>query len=100
MRPVTSLIDGHPVAASSDPRPIMNPANLSEQVSAVSLGDADTFVAAARSAAAAQPGWAAVPAPARGQVIQHLGRLVEDNLETLAALITREIGKPIGESPP
>ncbi len=99
MRPVTSLINGRPVGTTAgDPRPIMNPANLSEQVSAVSLGDADTFVAAARTAAAAHPGGAAVPAPARGQVIQHLGRLVEDNLETLAALITREIGKPIGES--
>ena len=34
----------------------------------------------------------------RGEVIQHLGELVRANKEALAALITREIGKPIAES--
>ena len=39
-----------------------------------------------------------MPAPVRGRAIQQLGRLVEENLEALARLITREIGKPIAES--
>ncbi len=39
-----------------------------------------------------------MPAPVRGQVIGNLGRLVEANLETLAQLVTREIGKPIAEA--
>jgi aldehyde dehydrogenase (NAD+) len=34
----------------------------------------------------------------RGRAIQQLGRLVEDNAETLARILTREIGKPIAES--
>jgi aldehyde dehydrogenase (NAD+) len=34
----------------------------------------------------------------RGTAIQRLGRLVEDNAETLARILTREIGKPIAES--
>ena len=34
----------------------------------------------------------------RGRAIQQFGRLVEENLEALSALITREIGKPIAES--
>ncbi len=53
---------------------------------------------ACRLAKRAQPGWAAVPAPVRGRAIQQLGRLVEDNAEALARIITREIGKPIRES--
>ena len=57
-----------------------------------------TFVDACRAARAAQPAWAAVPAPVRGRAIQQLGRLVEENQEALSQLLTREIGKPIAES--
>ncbi|MET1072606.1 MAG: aldehyde dehydrogenase family protein [Umezawaea sp.] len=35
-----------------------------------------------------------MPSPVRGQVI---GKPVEANAEALARLVTREIGKPIGE---
>ena len=75
-----------------------NPANLSDVVAEVSLGDAATYVDAARAAKRAQPGWAATPAPVRGRAIQQIGRLVEDNKEALARLVTREIGKPYAES--
>ena len=75
-----------------------NPANTSEVVAEVLLGDAATFVDAARAARAAQKAWAAVPAPARGRVIAQVGRLVEANKEALARLVTREIGKPYPES--
>jgi aldehyde dehydrogenase (NAD+) len=67
-------------------------------VAEASLGDASTFVDACRAARAAQAAWAATPAPTRGRAIQQLGRLVEDNAEALAQLLTREIGKPIKES--
>lgn len=77
---------------------VPNPANLSETVAEALLGDAGTVVDACRTARAAQPGWAAVPAPVRGRAIQQLGRLVEDNKEALSQLLTREIGKPIKES--
>ncbi len=99
MRRVSSLIAG--VAATDAPggrRTIANPADLGEQVSEVSLGDASTFVEAARAAAGAQPRWSAVPAPVRGQAIQRLGELVTANKEALSRLITREIGKPIAEA--
>src|SRR5439155_19265772 len=56
------------------------------------------LVEAARRARAAQAAWAATPAPARGRVIAQLGRLVEANKEALAALVTREIGKPYAEA--
>ncbi len=75
-----------------------NPANLEEVVSEALLGDASDFVAACRAARAAQGEWAATPAPVRGNAIKAIGRLVEDNKEALARLVTREIGKPYPEA--
>jgi len=99
VRVISSLIDGGPApAADPEIRRTVNPAALDEALAEVSLGDAATFAEAAARAHAAQPAWADVPAPVRGRAIQQLGRLVEDNLETLARLITREIGKPLAES--
>jgi aldehyde dehydrogenase (NAD+) len=99
MHTVSSLVNGRPVdGAPGGRRQIPNPANLADRVSEALLGDADTFVRAGHAAAEAQAGWAAVPAPVRGEVIQHLGELVRANKEALAVLITREIGKPIAES--
>src|SRR5205823_5076822 len=42
--------------------------------------------------------WARVPAPVRGRVVAALGRLVESNKDTLAELVTREVGKPLAEA--
>jgi aldehyde dehydrogenase (NAD+) len=75
-----------------------NPARTEEVVAEVLLGDAATFVDAARTARAAQREWARVPAPARGRVIAQVGRLIEANKESLARLVTREIGKPYPEA--
>ena len=98
-RTIFSLIAGRPTdGAPEGTLTVPNPANLAQTASEVALGDAGTFVAACRAAKAAQPAWARVPAPVRGRAIQQLGRLVEQNLEALSALITREIGKPIKES--
>ena len=62
------------------------------------LGDAAQFVEACAVARAAQRGWAAVPAPVRGRVVERIGRLVEANAEALARLVTAEIGKPLAEA--
>src|SRR5215212_738749 len=75
-----------------------NPANLEDVICEGHLGDADVFVDACRAAREAQREWAAVPAPVRGNVVKQIGRIVEDNKEALARLVTREIGKPYPES--
>jgi len=75
-----------------------NPADLSDVVAEVELASAADLVAAASAAREAQPAWAATPAPTRGRVIGQVGRLVESNRQALAALITREIGKPYAEA--
>ena len=98
-RTVTSLLDGRTVDdAPGGALTIVNPADVDDVVADARLGDASTFVDACRRAHGAQRAWAATPAPVRGRAIQQLGRLVEDNLEALAAPITREIGKPNAES--
>jgi acyl-CoA reductase-like NAD-dependent aldehyde dehydrogenase len=98
-RTVSSIIAGRPGTDAPGGREAStNPADTSQTVAEVLLGDAGTFVAACEAARAAQREWAAVPAPVRGRAIQQLGRLVEDNKEALSRLVTREIGKPYAES--
>src|SRR5215216_5083612 len=98
-RTVSSLIAGRTrEGAPGGTRDIPNPARLDEIVATVGLADATTFVEACAAARYAQRDWARVPAPVRGRAIQQLGRLVEDNAETLARIMTREIGKPIAEA--
>nr|WP_322760509.1 aldehyde dehydrogenase family protein [Frankia sp. Cr2] len=75
-----------------------NPAHLDEVVAEIVLASPAELLAACRIARDAQPGWADVPAPVRGAVIANLGRLVEDNADALAQLVTREVGKPLAEA--
>src|SRR5499425_6537 len=97
-RNITSIIAGTPAGATGARITSTNPARTSEIVADVSLGDASTFVAAAQAARHAQPAWSDVPAPVRGRAIAHIGRVVEANAESLARLVTREIGKPYPEA--
>ena len=98
-RTVSSLIAGRAHGdAPGGTQDIPNPARLDEIVATVGLADATAFVEACAAARNAQRDWARVPAPVRGRAIQQLGRLVEDNAETLARIMTREIGKPIAEA--
>ncbi|WP_252436101.1 aldehyde dehydrogenase family protein [Pseudonocardia humida] len=76
----------------------VNPARTDEVVGEAEPVDAAAFVDACRTARGAQRGWAAVPAPVRGRVVEQIGRLFEANKEALARLVTREIGKPLAES--
>jgi aldehyde dehydrogenase (NAD+) len=98
-RSVSSVIAGRPVAGEPAGRiRSANPARLDDVVADIALGNAETLVTAARAAREAQRAWADTPAPVRGRAIAHIGRLVEDNKEALARLVTREIGKPYPEA--
>jgi aldehyde dehydrogenase (NAD+) len=95
---ISSLVGGKPVAGTAGTLTSTNPARLDDVVAEISLASAEQVVAAVRVAQQAQPAWADTPAPVRGQVIAQVGRLVQDNKEALAALVTREVGKPLAES--
>jgi aldehyde dehydrogenase (NAD+) len=75
-----------------------NPARLDDVVATVPLSGEAGIVAAAEQAKAAQLAWADVPSPVRGQVITNISRIIEANADTLAHLVTREIGKPLREA--
>ena len=99
MGSVSSLIGGRVCPdAPGGTQEVPNPSKLDEVVATARLGDATTLVEACAAARDAQRGWSRVPAPVRGRAIQQLGRLVEDNAETLARIMTREIGKPFAEA--
>ncbi|GAB2677202.1 aldehyde dehydrogenase family protein [Kribbella swartbergensis] len=95
---VLSVVAGERVAEAVRRTPSTNPARLSDVVGTVGSAGPEVFVRAAEAARAAQRSWAATPAPRRGQVIAAVGRLMTANKERLAALVTREIGKPIAEA--
>jgi alpha-ketoglutaric semialdehyde dehydrogenase len=94
---IGSVIDGDPVDSATR-YASTNPADTRDVVADVALADPSDFVAACRAARMAQRSWADVPAPVRGQVVANIGRLVEANADRLAALVTREIGKPLAEA--
>jgi aldehyde dehydrogenase (NAD+) len=95
---VSSYVNGASLPGDGPTLESTNPADLSDVVAEVSLASAAQVVEAFRAARAAQPSWAATPPPVRGRVIAQIGRLVEKNLDTLAALVTREVGKPLAEA--
>jgi len=95
---ITSHVAGASVRGDAGTVVSTNPSRLDDVVAEVSLASSEQLVEAFRAATAAQPAWADTPAPVRGRVIAQIGRLVEANSEALAALITREVGKPMAES--
>ncbi len=99
-RSISSVIGGRPVATTTIATTYssVNPAHTDQVVAAVSMADAATYVNACRTAKHAQRAWADVPAPVRGRAIAHIGRVVEQNAEALARLVTEEVGKPYAEA--
>jgi succinate-semialdehyde dehydrogenase/glutarate-semialdehyde dehydrogenase len=59
---------------------------------------ASDMIAAADAADAAFPGWSKTPAAARGRLVRRAGELISERAAELAALITAEQGKPLGEA--
>ena len=95
---LTSLLDGAPVDTGGQLLERTNPAHNDRVVSRVRLGDERTFAHAAALAHAAQPDWAAVPAPVRGVAIHDLANILTANQQALSRIVTEEIGKPYTEA--
>ena len=76
----------------------INPANTDDVLGTVRQATRDEARAAVEAAAAAFNSWRATPAPARGRIVAHAARLMEEQKEELAQLLTREEGKTVAES--
>ncbi|MEV0597218.1 aldehyde dehydrogenase family protein [Nonomuraea cavernae] len=96
-RQIVSVVGGKDVP-SAGAYQSTNPARTGQVVADVGLADAGAFADACRTAKEAQREWSKVPPPVRGRVIASIGRLVEANAESLARLVTEEIGKPYAEA--
>jgi aldehyde dehydrogenase (NAD+) len=96
---IVSIVNGRPAGGSpAGTVRSPNPSRLADVVADVALADAGTFAAACAAAKRAQPSWAGIPAPVRGRAVAAMSRIVEANKESLARLITRELGKPHAEA--
>jgi acyl-CoA reductase-like NAD-dependent aldehyde dehydrogenase len=76
---------------------IVNPAT-EETIAEVPSADVEDLDAAVAAAKEAFPAWRAVAPADRARLLRRLAGLVEENLDELALLETRNVGKPISDS--
>ncbi|HEV2802990.1 MAG TPA: aldehyde dehydrogenase family protein [Pyrinomonadaceae bacterium] len=94
-----NFIDGQwLLSESSATAPNVNPANTDDLLGTVRLSTREEARRAVEVAHTAFRDWRATPAPTRGRIIARFARLLEDNAEDLAAILTREEGKTLAES--
>jgi len=90
---VSHYIGGRVVPSSSGrSQPVFNPAT-GEVARQVALGSADEVKAAIASAKAAFPAWSELPPLRRARVLNKFLQLLNEQRDTLAAMITAEHGK-------
>jgi acyl-CoA reductase-like NAD-dependent aldehyde dehydrogenase len=75
-----------------------NPANTDETVGVYPSGDQSDARQAIEAAEEAQPRWAALPAPKRGEIMYRAANILESRAESVAREMTREEGKTLPES--
>jgi succinate-semialdehyde dehydrogenase/glutarate-semialdehyde dehydrogenase len=94
----TNLIGGQWMAADDGALlAVVNPAN-GQMLAEVSLCGARETQRAIAAANAAWPAWRALTARRRAQLLQAWNRLILENADDLAQLITAECGKPLTEA--
>jgi malonate-semialdehyde dehydrogenase (acetylating) / methylmalonate-semialdehyde dehydrogenase len=98
MKRIGHWIGGRVVpGASGREGPVFNPA-LGEQTAVVDLASAGEVDAAVASAREAHPGWRATSLAKRAEVLFNLRELVDGNRKEVAALVTAEHGKVLGDA--
>src|SRR5947207_798536 len=75
-----------------------NPANWEDLIGTFPLSTAEDVNQAAAAAADAFKSWRLVPAPSRGDICRKAGEIMVQRKEEIAALMTREMGKPLTET--
>jgi acyl-CoA reductase-like NAD-dependent aldehyde dehydrogenase len=78
--------------------PNINPANTDETVGQFQSSSVEDALAACDAAAKAQPAWAALPAPQRGNYLFKAAEILESRLDKLSEEMTREEGKTFPEA--
>ncbi len=96
---VENLINGRwQAAAGGHTLESRNPADVGDQVAVAPMSSARDVNDAVSAAKAAFPGWRAVPAPKRGEILFRAAERLSREKESLAQVVTREMGKVIAEA--
>lgn len=74
----------------------VNPSS-GETIASVRMGTIAEYEAAVAAMDAAKPAWAAMPAPARGEVVRKIGEALREKREALGAVVSAEMGKIAAE---
>ena len=94
-----NFINGEWVESASDKTtPNVNPANFHDIIGTVKLSTGEEARKAVEAAYNAFRDWKNTPAPTRGRIVAKAARLLEDNKEELAQILTREEGKTLAEA--
>lgn len=95
-----NFINGEEVQAHSSQNLITskNPSDLSDTVGTAPLSRSEEVDGAIKAAQAQKKKWRETPAPVRANYIGKLGRLLSEQKDYLAYIITREIGKTFKEA--
>jgi len=94
-----NFINGQWVESSSDKTAQnINPANTNDIIGTIKLSTRQEAREAVEAAYHAFKGWKNTPAPTRGRIVARAARLLEDNKEELAQILTREEGKTLAEA--
>jgi len=75
-----------------------NPANRADLLGSVPLSSREEMRDAIAAAKRAFPGWRNTPAPVRGKQVMRAARVMEEQKDSLARLMTREEGKTVSEA--
>ncbi|MFC9760294.1 aldehyde dehydrogenase family protein [Rhodococcus jostii] len=90
------LVNGEWLGGADTPR--WNPARPHELAAYSPSGGTAEVDAAVTAATAAQPAWAALPAPARGAILMTAANLLRERGSAVAADLVREEGKTLAEA--
>ena len=85
-------------STSGKTAPNINPANANNVIGESQLATREEARKAVEAAYDAFRGWKRTPAPARGRIIAKAARLMDDNKEELAQILTHEEGKTLAEA--
>ena len=99
MTPFKNLIGGEWTASHTGATfETRNPADTDEVVGVFQKSDAEDARQAIEAAKAAQPAWAAIPAPKRGEILHRAAAILESRADQVAREMTREEGKTLPEA--
>src|SRR5687767_15958777 len=84
-------------STSTRTAPNINPANIDDVIGTIRQATREEARLAVEAAAEAFRGWRSTPAPTRGRIVGKAARLLEENKEELAQLLTRSEERRVGK---